>query len=149
MEWIYKGSPVPADFDISGYYGFVYIITNLKNNRMYIGAKCLWRYREFDTDVLTKKGKRMKMRFKKGQSNWRNYYGSCKELKNDIKEMGKGSFKREILYFYETKSLMYYHESRLLFNHEVLTETFEDGTYKYYNANIMGKYYRNIFIGLG
>lgn len=129
--WLYKGSPVPADFDISEYYGFTYRITNLKNNRQYLGRKYLWSFRRIG-----------KGRKKKIESKWRDYWGSCKELKRDIKRLGYRHFKREILDFYRTKAQVNYNETRLLFRYDVLTETFDDGEYKYYNSNILGRYYR-------
>jgi hypothetical protein len=62
--WIYEGREVDED-QISGYTGFVYIITNLTNNRRYIGKKLF-------TSTRTKmvKGRRRKV---KKDSDWRDY----------------------------------------------------------------------------
>jgi len=53
-------------------YGFIYKITNLINNKKYIGFKT----------------------YTKG---WKEYMGSSKTLKEDIKKFGKENFQREII----------------------------------------------------
>ena len=55
-------------------YGFVYNITNLTNQRQYIGRKYFWQHR-------TPKGKKRKV---KSESDWKKYYGSCPELKKTL-----------------------------------------------------------------
>ena len=53
-------------------YGFIYEITNLLNNKKYIGFKV----------------------YSKG---WEEYMGSCKPLTRDIEKLGKDNFKRQII----------------------------------------------------
>ena len=69
--------------------GFVYLIKNKMNGRLYIGKK---HYRTISGP-------------NKGRINdrWKNYTGSCKELTNDIREFGKRNFKFIILEQYKTK----------------------------------------------
>ena len=52
---------------------FVYRIINLQNGREYIGRKYFWKFR-------TPKGKKRKV---KSESDWKKYYGSCPELKEE------------------------------------------------------------------
>lgn len=118
--------------DVGDYFGFVYLITNLTNQRQYIGRKYFWSFR-------TPKGKKRKV---KQESDWKRYYGSCPELKEDVKEFGKENFKREILSLHETKGKTNYEETRQLFVNNVLIESIDNGDPKYYNSNILGRYYR-------
>tara|TARA_B100001063_G_C16497755_1_gene420527 strand:- start:134 stop:571 length:438 start_codon:yes stop_codon:yes gene_type:complete len=129
--WIYNGHHF-LGADVGNHYGFVYLITNLSNRRSYIGRKYFWTFR-------TPKGKKRKVR---GESDWRNYYGSCDELKEDIKTLGKDLFRREILSLHLTKGKVNFAETEALFKNNVLTESMVDGTPKYYNSNIMNRYYK-------
>jgi len=116
--------------DVNDYFGFVYRITNLTNQRQYIGRKYFWSFR-------TPKGKKRKV---KQESDWKKYYGSCPELKEDVKIIGKNKFKREILSLHKTKGQCNFEETKQLFLYGVLTEALADGTPKYYNSNILGRY---------
>jgi len=129
--WIYQGKIFDTE-DINGYYGFVYLITNTTNNRKYIGRKYFWSFRK-------KKGH---ARRTKQESDWKKYYGSCPELKEEIKTTGKEYFKREMLSIHTTLGKCNYEETRQLFVNNVLTESLDDGTPAYYNSNVLGRYYR-------
>ena len=118
--------------DVGDYFGFVYLITNKSNQRQYIGRKYFWSFR-------TPKGKKRKV---KQESDWKKYYGSCPELKEDVKQFGKENFKRQILSLHETKGKTNYEETRQLFVNNVLSESLDNGNPKYYNSNILGRYYR-------
>ena len=128
--WTYMGSPFSGS-DVRDNFGFVYLITNLTNQRLYIGRKYFWSFR-------TPKGKKRKV---KQESDWRKYYGSCPELKEDVDKQGKEFFKREILSLHSTKGKVNFEETRQLFLNNVLTES-QDGTPKYYNSNILSRYFR-------
>ena len=129
--WLCKGSNFSTD-DIGDFFGFVYCITNLQTGKRYIGRKYFWAFR-------TPKGKKRKQ---KQESDWKKYYGSCPELKEDIKQYGKLQFKREIISLHKTKGQCNYEETRQLFYNNVLTEATNDGTPAYYNSNILGRYMR-------
>ena len=120
-------------------YGFVYIITNLSNERQYIGRKYFWQKRK------PKGGKRRVT----SESDWKKYYGSCPELKDDIKEYGKDSFSRVILSLHTTPGRVNYEETRQLFLHDVLTKALTDGTPAFYNSNILGRYYGKDYFDFG
>jgi len=129
--WIYDGQIFNSE-DIKEYYGFVYLIECLENNRKYLGRKYFWSFRK-------PKGKSRKV---KQESDWKKYYGSCPELKEDIKKLGKDKFKRTILSLHKTLGKTNYEETRQLFFHNVLTESLDDGMPKYYNSNILSRYFR-------
>ena len=136
--WWYEGEIFDCD-KINGYHGFVYLITNTCNGRKYIGRKYFWSFRK-------KKGQTRKQR---KESDWKNYYGSCPELKEDVKELGKEKFTREILSLHSTVGKCNFEETRQLFVNNVLSEALTDGTPLYYNGNILGRYYRkDYFKGL-
>ena len=129
--WIYKGDIFNSD-DIGDHYGFVYRITNTTSSKSYIGRKYFVQKRK------PKGGKRRVT----SESNWKQYYGSSDELKQDIRRDGKNTFKREILSLHRTLGRVNYEETKQLFLHNVLAEKLDDGSPAYYNSNILGRYYR-------
>ena len=130
--WIYLDRPFTGD-DVRDFFGFVYLITNKSNKRQYIGRKYFWAFR-------TPVGKKRKVKI---ESDWKKYYGSCPELKEDIKKTGnKVFFKREILSLHKTKGTCNYEETKQLFLNNVLSESLDNGCPAYYNSNILGRYMR-------
>ena len=129
--WIYNGSPFTSE-DIGDHYGFVYLIENKLNGRKYIGRKYLWQFRPPN-------GKKRKV---KSESNWKEYYGSCPELKEDIDRFGRENFSRTILSLHKTKGKTNFEETRQLFFHNVLTESLDKGGPAFYNSNILNRYFR-------
>ena len=129
--WTYLERTFNSD-DVRDYFGFVYLITNKSNQRQYIGRKYFWSFR-------TPPGKKRKV---KQESDWKKYYGSCPELKEDLKLHGKEIFKREILSLHTTKGTCNFEETKQLFLNNVLSEALDDGTPAYYNSNILGRYMR-------
>ena len=107
------------------YEGFVYLITNLENGMKYIGKKHFWERRK-----NPKTGRRQTK-----ESDWRNYFGSCDSLIQDVKMLGKDNFLREILHLCPHKKSMSYYETYEQFRRNVLLDE------TYYNTNIEGKFY--------
>ena len=118
--WLYQGTAFTSD-DIDDFFGFVYRITNLQNGKQYIGRKYFYQKRK------PKGGKRKVT----SESNWKKYYGSSDELKEEIKKVGKDTFKREIISLHKTLGQVNYEETRQLFLNNVLTEADTDGTPKF------------------
>jgi len=129
--WVFKGRIFLSE-DINDLYGFVYRITNLQTGKRYIGRKYFWSFRK-------PPGKKRKV---KQESDWKKYYGSCPELKEDIKKYGKEIFSREILSIHDTKGNCNFEETKQLFLNNVLSEALDDGSPAYYNSNILGRYMR-------
>ena len=134
--WYFEGSPFLSE-DIDDNFGFVYLITNLQNGRQYIGRKYFWQFR-------TPKGKKRKV---KSESDWKKYYGSCPELKEDIERLGRQNFSRTILSLHKTAGKTNFEETRQLFVHGVLTESLDTGGPAYYNSNILSRYFRKDYYG--
>ena len=70
------------------------------------------------------------------------------ELKEEIKQVGRENFSRIILSLHHTKGKTNYEETRQLFLNRVLTEQLDDGTPKYYNSNILSRYFRKDYYGI-
>ena len=105
-------------------FGFIYLITNLKNNRKYIGKKQL----QFKKKRKLKSRKNSKITF--SESDWKTYTGSCRELNEDIIKFGKENFKFEILRFCKSKWELAYEEIKLQIQNEVIKNP------EYYNGII-------------
>ena len=123
MSWTYQGEQITEISD--EYEGFVYLITNLTDNRKYIGKKLA----KFKTTKPPLKGKKNKRRGYK-ESDWREYWGSSDRLNEDVKNLGEDKFSREILYFCKSRAEMSYIEAREQFDRRVLE------TDEYYNGII-------------
>jgi len=129
--WLYQGKIFETE-DIQENFGFVYLISCEETQRKYLGRKYFWSFR-------TPKGKKRKV---KQESDWKNYYGSCPELKEDIKKYGKDKFQRTIVSLHKTLGKTNYEETRQLFLNNVLTEALDSGVPAYYNSNVMNRYFR-------
>ena len=136
--WIFEERTFLSE-DINDLYGFVYRITNLQSGKKYIGRKYFWSFRK-------PPGKKKRVR---QESDWKRYYGSCPELKEDIKKYGKEIFSREILSLHKTKGLCNYEETKQLFLNNVLSESLDTGGPAYYNSNILGRYMRKDYGNFG
>lgn len=129
MSWYHDGQEV-AEIDLKKYAAFVYLITNLKTDRLYIGLK-----QTSFAKTKQVKGKKKRIRV---ESDWRDYWSSSEELKKDVETLGEQSFKREILYFCEMKSHANYLEAREQMDRRVL-----ENPDKYYNGIINCRVSRN------
>ena len=136
--WTFDNKPFDSN-DIGDYFGFVYLITNKSNSRRYIGRKYFWSFRK-------PPGKKRKV---KQESDWKKYYGSCPELKEDLKKYGKETFNREIISLHTTKGNCNFEETKQLFLNNVLSEALDDGSPAYYNSNILGRYMRKDYGNFG
>ena len=112
-----------------GIVGYVYLITNLTNNRKYIGKKNFYFSK---TKQVKGKKKRTKV-----ESDWKAYYGSNKELCADVEKLGKENFKREILRLCKSKGEFSYFEAKMQFENNVLESD------EWYNSYIMVRVNKN------
>lgn len=124
--WLYEQQPFEDPLD---YYGFVYQITNLTNNRKYIGRK-------FFTKSKTKqvKGKKRKSRI---TSDWNSYWGSSADLLADVKLLGEDNFKREVLRLCKTRTECSYYESKYILEVDALLKP------EFYNSWISARIRRD------
>jgi hypothetical protein len=115
-DWLYNGEPY---LDPGEYYGFVYIITNLLSGRQYIGKKFFW-------SIKRKQVNKVRKRYKV-ESDWKEYWSSSEELKEDVRSLGSENFKREIIYLCKSKGTTNYFEAKEQFLRSVLEN--KDGWY--------------------
>jgi hypothetical protein len=117
--WYYNGQPFTDDM-IQSAVGFVYEITDLTTNRKYIGKKLFTKSKTYQKN---KKKKR-----KRVGSDWMSYYGSNKELQEQVSKLGAESFSRNILRICYSKSELSYYETKEIFMRDALLKS------EYYNS---------------
>ena len=118
--WIYQGEIFTSDM-LDNYVSFVYNITNLITGKKYIGKK-----KFYFKKTIQKKLKKKKI---KVESDWKSYFGSNDELKNDVLIHGEENFKREILVLCKSLSECSYYETKFIFESDSLLKPNE-----YYNS---------------
>jgi len=140
LSWTYQGvivNELPEDC-----IGFVYLITNTISNRKYIGKK-LAKFSKTSYKVVKQKNgikKKKKIR-SKVDSDWRDYYGSNDKLNEDVNNLGKDKFTREILFYCKSKAECSYIEAREQFTHKVLESA------DYYNGQISVRVHGSHILG--
>ena len=123
MPWKFQGKTIetlPEDCE-----GFVYLITNTTNGKMYVGKKLA----KFKKTRPPLKG-RINKRRSKVESDWKDYWGSNDHLLEDVAQLGKNKFTRQILYICNNRGAMSYLEAREQFERRVLESD------EYYNGII-------------
>jgi hypothetical protein len=129
MTWLFENTQIEALPEDC--VGFVYLITNLVTGRKYIGKKLAKFSKTTYKVVKLKNGNKKKKKIRsKIDSDWQTYYGSNDELNKDIQTLGQENFKREILYYCNSKAQCSYIEAREQFRHQVLESD------AYYNGQI-------------
>ena len=127
--------------------GFVYEITNIVNGRKYIGKKVLYhnqkkKLTKAELAEQTGRGRKKSYKVVQKESDWKKYIGSNTKLKKQIieGEVTKEDLKRQILEIGLNKKHLTYLETKYLFQMEVL-----ENPDKYYNDNILGKFFTSDF----
>lgn len=121
-SWVYNEVVFGSEM-IGDNLGFVYLITNIKTQRQYIGKKLFWKPKY---NVV--KGKRKKTMV---ESDWKNYWSSSTPLHKDIEMYGVESYTREILHLCKSKGNLSYMELDEQMKHRVL-----ENPDKYFNGII-------------
>jgi len=119
-DWI-----VPGGADVLSYRAFVYRIT-LPDGRYYVGKKNVYR---------VKAGKIV------GESDWRDYWSSSKDVKALARMVGYALCRREILQLTESTGKAGYFEDKWLFDNAALLDPL------CLNGNIAAKYQRKVVAG--
>ena len=122
--WYYNNKVLESE-DVQDYVGMVYLLENTENGRLYVGKKFFHRKKAYQ--VKKKKKKKIV------ESDWKDYYGSSKELLEDIEKVGKDKIRRTVLHLCKTRTQCAYYEMVEQVEREVLLK--ED----YYNGFVGGK----------
>jgi len=122
--WYYNDKILESE-DVVDCVGMVYLLENTENGRKYVGKKFFHRNKTYQVKKKKKK--------KKVESDWKDYYGSSRELLEDIEKVGKDKIKRTVLHLCKSKTQCSYYEMKEQLDREVLlSET-------YYNLFMGGK----------
>ncbi len=125
-HWV--GCPLNPD----GNFGFIYLIFNTIDGRMYVGKKQFWS--KCHRKVKGKTRRKVVTR----ELDWQHYTGSSEHLNADIKKYGKDKFVFFSLIQLETRGGLHYAEIECQVLLRVLTATLPDGTRLFYNRQING-----------
>jgi hypothetical protein len=145
--WLHKGKVINSIEDMpQGTFGFIYITTHKSSGVSYIGKKSLYhnvkrKLTKKELAEQTGRGRKPTTQVVQKESDWKTYYGSTKQIVELIKGGKQEDFTREILQFVFNKKLLTYHECKYLFSYGVLEKPD-----KYFNDNILGKFYTKDFI---
>lgn len=136
--WTFNGKKIRSLEDLpEDAVGIIYKITNTETGKIYIGRKALSFKRRAKISQREKIQTGTRKRFKEivKESDWSSYYGSCKELSQDIENMGYNLFTREIIDIAYSKLDLTYLEVKYQFLYNVLE-------IDSYNSNILNKFFR-------
>jgi len=118
------------------FFGFIYLIENTINGRLYVGKKQYWaatgNFRNRSSHISTDKWRPEQWK----PSDWNYYTGSSRELNADIKKFGKHKFRFIILSQHSTKGDLHYEEIKEQAVRNVLAEKLTEDVYLYYNKSI-------------
>lgn len=106
------------------YFGFIYLITNLTNGKMYIGRKQFYRYRK---------------RKIVGESDWATYTGSNRKLNADIEELGMENFSFKLIKHTPNRGMHRYSEIKEIIKNDAILSKNKD---KFYNGQVDACRYR-------
>lgn len=118
MTWYLHNTAQEFTEDMIGdAFGMVYLITHTPTSKKYVGKK-------FFTKAKTRqvKGKKKRSRV---ASDWVTYWGSNKELQEEVKKNGEEQYTREILHLCKSRSECSYYETFEIFSrHALLSESY-------------------------
>lgn len=153
--WTHQGRLITDISDMpEGTYGFIYEVVYKPEDIRYIGKKVLYFERNkrlgkraLEELRLERKAKGIGGRTPLKQkviteSDWRDYFGSQKEIVALAKkDKTQDNWEKRILEYVPNKKLLTYYETKHLFINNVL----EDDYSAHINDNILGKFYRKDF----
>jgi len=136
-KWLHQGVEITSLEQVpEGAVGFIYLITH-SSGKYYVGKKQLFSSRRTRLSKREKEATMSRKTFKTtvSESSWLDYWSSCKELQQEVKELGEEHFQREIIEFCFSKRDLNYREVWHQFRLDVL----ENNTY---NGNIASRWFK-------
>ena len=143
--WLYENKQINELTDMpENTFGFIYEVTHIPSGKKYLGRKQLISVTKKalgkkELALITDKRASKKKTVIK-ETDWKTYYGSHPEIKQQIKDKKHLEFTREILMFVPTKKQLTYYEDKYLYMKGVI----EPGSI-YYNDNISGRFFKKDF----
>ena len=147
MSWIYKTNEIK---DITQFpentFGFVYIVTHNPTGKSYVGKKVLYHTRKQKVGkrelqrLQNAVGRRPAYKLVVKEQDWKNYFGSQKDIKQLLLEGKKEEFDRTILKLAPDKKTLTYFEVKYQMIYQVLEKPEE-----FFNDNILGKFFTKDF----
>lgn len=138
MAWKYKGKNIKESDIPEDAYGFIYNIVCKETKKFYIGKKVLFfkrKKRLTKAEKLLPENKRKTFKTTVSASDWENYWGSCKDLLEDVKRLGEDKFTKTIIEFCPDKKRLTFKEVEYQIKNDVLTSNS-------YNGNILSRFFR-------
>jgi hypothetical protein len=130
------------NFDSTQYEGYIYMTTNLETNRSYIGKKNFFHKTNVKlgkkelANLPVTRGRTKQTKLVVKPSDWKTYYGSSQEIKEDLKKYPKDKFVRVLLKLCKSKKSLTYYENKYLFQYGVLEDPKQ-----WINDNIQGRFF--------
>ena len=150
MSWNYKTHKIGGITQFpENTFGFIYKVTHKPTGKSYIGKKVLFhnKKQKIGKRELEKLqgvvGRRPSYKLIIKESDWKNYYGSQKEIKQLLLEGKKNEFEREILKLCPDKKSLTYFEVKYQMIYQVLEKPD-----KWFNNNILGKFFPSDLDGM-
>tara|TARA_R110000744_G_scaffold6076_2_gene21403 strand:+ start:809 stop:1258 length:450 start_codon:yes stop_codon:yes gene_type:complete len=147
INWTYQNEEIETISDFpDDTYGFIYRLTHLPTGKSYIGKKILQFTRKVKLGKKELKmyegvvGRRPSYKLAVKESDWKNYWGSNKYLKELLDVEPLENFERSILICAPSKKLLTYYEVKYQMVYQVLELPDE-----FFNDNILGKFYTKDF----
>lgn len=126
-------------FNIDEWFGFIYLVKDTVSGKMYIGKKNFKTNRNIKLGkkeikaLPTKRGRTPSKKQVIAESDWKTYYGSADEIKNNP---DKSHYERYLLKLCKSSAALSYYEVKYLCIYEVLEKPEQ-----FINSNILGKFY--------
>lgn len=143
VNWLFNTNEIIDDINKfpKDCFGFVYIIKNIETGQFYIGRKVLQnnikrKIGKKEKALIEGKGRKPAFERLKKESNWKEYWGSCKPLLEEVSKIGEDKFERRILAFAFNKKQLSYLEVKFQMIYHVLENKLS------YNDNIQGRFFR-------
>ena len=134
-----QGHWVGLKADTKNYFGFIYIIRDLKSGRKYIGKKQFFGARRVMKGCKSKVTDRQSPKWKSccwREMAWRTYSGSSKSLDKWRTKNPDHEYVHEIIHLCRSKGVLHYMELKEMWDRDVLKGRLSSGEHRYFNRSI-------------
>jgi|TARA_R110000803_G_scaffold46198_8_gene97039 hypothetical protein len=137
MNWYFEDKLfAPTEEELSVWQGFVYEIEENDTGMKYIGKKYFWKPKILPVTKTRKRRKKTLV-----QSDWKDYFGSNKLLKENVSTKSVFNYNRKIIRLCETKGECSYYEALYQFQYSVILR--DDYYNEYIQCRIHSKHLKS------